>query len=59
MGVWRREVFMCEDSDRTDEQDYLDAAEVLERVRKGEEKTYTSAEVRKELGLDDEEAIDA
>lgn len=34
-------------------EDYYLASEVLERIRKGEEKTHTSAEVRKELGLDD------
>lgn len=34
-------------------EDYYLAADVLERVRKGEEKTHTAAEVRKDLGLDD------
>lgn len=34
-------------------EDYYLAAEVFERVRKGEEKVYSSAEVRKDLGLDD------
>lgn len=33
-------------------EDYYLAAEVLERVRKGEEPVYTSAEVRKNLMLD-------
>lgn len=33
-------------------EDYYLAAEVLERVRKGEEKVYSAADVRKELGLD-------
>lgn len=37
----------------TEVEDYYLAADILERVRKGEEKTYTSAEVRKELGLED------
>ncbi len=34
-------------------EDYYLAADVLERVRKGEEKTHPAAEVRKDLGLDD------
>ena len=34
-------------------EDYYLAADILERVRKGEEKTYSSLEVRKELGLED------
>ncbi|MBX3491798.1 MAG: ribbon-helix-helix protein, CopG family [Parvibaculum sp.] len=34
-------------------EDYYLAADVLERVRKGQEKTHTAAEVRKDLGLDD------
>jgi RHH-type rel operon transcriptional repressor/antitoxin RelB len=33
-------------------EDYYLAAEVLERVRKGEEKVHSAADVRKELGLD-------
>ena len=36
-----------------DVEDYYLAIDVLERVRKGEERVYTSAEVRKSLGLDD------
>jgi len=36
-----------------DMEDYYLAAEVMERVRKGQEKTYSTAEVRKDLGLDD------
>lgn len=36
-----------------DMEDYYLAAEVVERVRKGQEKTYSTAEVRKDLGLDD------
>jgi RHH-type rel operon transcriptional repressor/antitoxin RelB len=35
-----------------DLEDYYLAADVLERVRKGE-KTYSSAQVRTDLGLDD------
>jgi RHH-type transcriptional regulator, rel operon repressor / antitoxin RelB len=35
----------------SDLEDYYLAAEVSERVRKGEEKTYSSADVREELGL--------
>jgi RHH-type rel operon transcriptional repressor/antitoxin RelB len=34
-------------------EDYYLAADVLERVRSGQEKTYSSAEVRKRLGLAD------
>ena len=34
-------------------EDYYFAAHVLERVRKGEEKVYSTAQVRKDLGLDD------
>lgn len=37
----------------TELEDYYLAAEVLERVRKGQETTYSSGEVRKALGLDD------
>jgi RHH-type rel operon transcriptional repressor/antitoxin RelB len=36
-----------------DLEDYYLAAEVLERVRKGEEDVRTSADVRKSLDLDD------
>ncbi len=36
-----------------DLEDYYLAAEVLERVRKGEEETHSSASVRADLGLDD------
>lgn len=36
-----------------DLEDYYLAADVLERVRKGEEKTYSSAQVRSDLGLKD------
>jgi len=35
-----------------DLEDYYLASEVLERVRKGQEKTYSSADMRKDLGLD-------
>lgn len=34
-------------------EDYYLAADVLERVRKGDEKVYSAAQVRKDLGLDD------
>ncbi|MEP2827588.1 ribbon-helix-helix protein, CopG family [Parvibaculum sp.] len=34
-----------------DMEDYYLAAHVLERVRKGEERTHSAAEVRKDLGL--------
>lgn len=33
-------------------EDYYLATDVLERVRKGEEKVYSTAQVRKDLGLD-------
>lgn len=36
-----------------DMEDYYLATEVLERVRKGQEQVYSSADVRKDLGLDD------
>lgn len=36
-----------------DMEDYYLAAELLERVRKGQEPVHTSTEVRKALGLDD------
>jgi RHH-type transcriptional regulator, rel operon repressor / antitoxin RelB len=36
-----------------DIEDYYSAMTVLERVRRGEEKTYSLESVRKELGLDD------
>ena len=35
-----------------DMEDYYLAASVLERVRKGEEKVYSTEHVRKDLGLD-------
>lgn len=35
-----------------DLEDYYLATEVLERVRKGQEKVHSSAEVRKDLGLE-------
>lgn len=36
-----------------DIEDYYLAADVLERVRKGQEKIHTASDVRKDLGLDD------
>ena len=36
-----------------DLEDYYLAADVLERVRKGQEQVHSAADVRKELGLDD------
>ncbi len=36
-----------------DLEDYYLAAEVLERVRKGDELLYSSKDVRKDLGLED------
>lgn len=34
-------------------EDYYLAAEVVERLRKGQERTFTAQEVRHDLGLDD------
>ena len=36
-----------------DLEDYYLAADVLERIRKGQEQTHDASEVRKELGLED------
>ncbi|MGF1614748.1 MAG: DUF6290 family protein [Gammaproteobacteria bacterium] len=36
-----------------DMEDYYLAADVLERVRKGQEQVHSAAEVRKDLGLED------
>jgi RHH-type rel operon transcriptional repressor/antitoxin RelB len=36
-----------------DLEDYYLAAEVLERVKNGQEKVFSTSEVRKSLGLDD------
>jgi RHH-type rel operon transcriptional repressor/antitoxin RelB len=36
-----------------DLEDYYLAADVLERVRKGQERTHSAADARKRLGLDD------
>jgi RHH-type rel operon transcriptional repressor/antitoxin RelB len=36
-----------------DLEDFYLADAAMERLRKGEERTYSSAEVRKQLGLDD------
>ncbi|MDP2829723.1 MAG: DUF6290 family protein [Sulfuricellaceae bacterium] len=36
-----------------DMEDYYLAADVLERVRKGQEQVHSSADVRRDLGLDD------
>lgn len=35
-----------------DIEDYYLAAEVVERIRKGQEKSYSAEQVRKDLGLD-------
>lgn len=37
----------------TELEDYYLAAEVVERIRRNEEQVYTTAEIRKDLGLDD------
>lgn len=36
-----------------DMEDYYLAADVLERVRKGQERIHSAADIRKDLGLDD------
>ncbi|MFN5349822.1 MAG: CopG family transcriptional regulator [Polaromonas sp.] len=36
-----------------DLEDYYNAAATMERVRKGNEATYSSAQVRQQLGLED------
>ena len=36
-----------------DMEDYYLAADVLERVRKGQEPVHSSSDVRKDIGLDD------
>lgn len=36
-----------------DLEDYYLAAEVVERLRKGQERTFSAQEVRQDLGLDD------
>ncbi len=41
------------ESGMEDLEDYYLAAEVLERVRKGQEAIHSAADVRKSLGLDD------
>ena len=50
-----RDLFLQEIVERglEDIEDYYLAMEVLERVRKGQEPVYTSAEVRRNLRLDD------
>jgi RHH-type rel operon transcriptional repressor/antitoxin RelB len=40
------------ESGLSDMEEYYLAADVLERVRKGQEKVYSTASVRNELGLD-------
>jgi RHH-type rel operon transcriptional repressor/antitoxin RelB len=41
------------DNGLTELEDYYLAAEVLARVRKGQEAVHSAADVRKDLGLDD------
>ena len=41
------------ESGMEDLEDYYLAAEVLERVRKGQEQIHSAEDVRKDLGLDD------
>jgi RHH-type rel operon transcriptional repressor/antitoxin RelB len=36
-----------------DMEDYYDAVEVMERVRRGEEKVYTLEEIARDFGLED------
>ena len=44
--------YLKADLSRQDAEDYYRAVEVLERVRRGEEQTYTDAEIRARLGLE-------
>jgi predicted DNA-binding protein len=37
--------------DRQDAEDYTDAVDIMERVGRGEERVYSSEEVRADLGL--------
>jgi RHH-type rel operon transcriptional repressor/antitoxin RelB len=41
------------ESNISDMEDYYLAADTLERIRKGQEKVYSSTSVRSDLGLDD------
>ena len=41
------------ESGLNDAEDYYLAVKVLERIRSGKERVYTSAEVRRDLALDD------
>jgi RHH-type rel operon transcriptional repressor/antitoxin RelB len=47
-SFYRRQII---ETGLSDLEDYYLTAEVLERVRKGEEKVYSAASVRKALGL--------
>ncbi len=49
-AYYLREIIEC---GLEDMEDYYLAAAVLERVRKGQEKVYSAADVRTDLGLDD------
>ena len=50
-----REYFLREIVERgmDDLEDYYLSIEVLDRIRAGKERVYSSAEVRRDLGLDD------
>ena len=50
-----REYFLREIVERgmDDLEDYYLSKEVLDRIRTGKERVYSSAEVRRDLGLDD------
>ena len=50
-----REYFLREIVERgmDDLEDYYLSKEVLDRIRAGKERVYSSAEVRRDLGLDD------
>ena len=50
-----KEFFLQEMIERgmEDIEDYYLSIEVLKRIRSGEERIYTSAEVKRDLGLDD------
>ncbi len=51
----RSKLLLCEIVERgmEDIKDYYLSIDVLERIRSGEEVVYSSAEVRRDLGLDD------
>ena len=49
-AFYRREII---DRGLDEIEDYYLASDVLERIRKGQERVYAAADVREKLGLDD------